>query len=206
MRQKTNKFTLLLIFVLILVTLGACGKKGNDSRLENASVDVDVSIMEDEDTYYYSDEIIAFKELYMNSGENEYKVSHEGNFMIGNSELSDPLFINENISDEWMGYSEVELGFLAPEEMPNCFDSTSETGMIIPAIKYENEYYFYVNEYKKDLEIIVGKYGSNELRQVLMEYKKYSDVWVSSAIYVEDIKVLGGLEEYGKYCAQKGDK
>lgn len=212
-QKKDNKrkarSKILILCILLMATLNACGSKETAEKVDDGGsvTNSDSAAMTDIYSGEYSGAIKAFKEQYLNHGENEYKVSQDGNYKVGNVELSDPVVISEEDNSEWLGYSEVELGFLTPEEMPNCIIAEESSGAnTMAAILYNDVPYFYVNDMIKELERAIGEYGAQDsMGQLLNEYKKYSNVWVTSAIDVEDIKVLGGLEEYGKYCAQRGD-
>ena len=124
-----------------------------------------------------------------------------GNIVVGDGELSDPKMIDENSDSIWMGYSEMELGFLTPEEMPNCYNSGEDVGLYSPAVQYNGEYYLYVNDF---LKIFSKNARTPEELEKLEKLQQYADVWCTYPNSEGELKVLGGLEEYGRYRAQQG--
>ena len=113
------------------------------------------------------------------------QLSQPGNYIVNGVELCDPLIASEMIDDPWMGYSEMELGLLSPEEMPNC--ESSEYGY--HTVMYNGGMYMYVNEFNEVMNDPI--------------FQEYADVWATMTPEREVI-ILGGLEEYGKYSAEIG--
>ncbi len=73
---------------------------------------------------------------------------------------------------------------LSPDEMPNIFYEE------YPCVMYNGNKYAWVNEYN-----LYNENGDSRFTEL-------ANVWV--AYEIDEVTVLGGLEEYGRYCAKKG--
>lgn len=195
-QKKTGKAktrgVMLPIALLLMTTLVACGKKEESAlSLNNGENDStsDIRTMSDED----------IKKLYYFTEAPQIELQENGNYVIDSVELCEPIIDEEDIDSKWMGYSEIELGLLTPEEMPNCFDYGKEVGKYMPGVEYEGKLYWYVNDY---IESFVGIARTEEDYEKLEKLKEYANVWCTFPN--PEIIVLGGLYEYGKECAKQG--
>ena len=126
-----------------------------------------------------------FHDTYMSTGEVEITVSQPGNYIINGVELCDAVEPSDDMDDAWEGYTEQDLGLLPPSKMPNVIvDEAGNHGVM-----YKNEYYIYVNDTNR-------RHGEKS------GFSKYANVWCTPN--AADCKILGGWEEYGKACAEKG--
>lgn len=172
---------LILVLSMLLGLLTAC--KGNENVTPNSSTSM---IGQGEEISLEVDPIEEFKNTYIRPREEDLQVSQIGNYKVGDVELSDAVSMPETVDCTWMGYSEVDLGFLTPEEMPNC--EMTEYGF--HTVMYDGVLYFYINEYNK----ATGDPA----------FQEFADVWGTKNAE-GDVFILGGLEEYGRYCAKKGE-
>lgn len=93
-------------------------------------------------------------------------------------ELADPIMLPTEEEILWDGYSEEALGLLEPHEMPNC---EMEAGCHY--IDYNGRRFYYVDV----LNMSLGEDSP---------YAEYSKIWVTND--GDEMKVLGGWEEYGR--------
>ena len=85
----------------------------------------------------------------------------------------------------WILVSFFLLGLLPPSKMPNVIvDEGGNHGVM-----YNNEYYIYVNDMNR-------RHGDKS------GFSQYANVWCTPI--VSDCKILGGWDEYGRSCAEKG--
>lgn len=172
---------LILVLSMLLGLLTAC--KGDENVTSNSSTSM---IGQGEEISLEFDPIEEFKNTYIRPREEDLQVSQIGNYKVGDVELGDAVSMPETVDCTWMGYSEVDLGFLTPEEMPNC--EMTEYGF--HTVMYDGVLYFYINEYNK----ATGDPA----------FQEFADVWGTKNAE-GDVFILGGLEEYGRYCAKKGE-
>ena len=120
---KRKIVPMLLISIVMMVLLTACQNK-EEAKKESTKQGIGNKVL---------DEAYAkVAELGGDNGEiglDKVLTSQIGNFMVGDVELSDAKVIDESSDSIWMGYSEMELGFLTPEEMPNCYNSGEDVGL-----------------------------------------------------------------------------
>ncbi len=174
MNKNLAKRIIGLLFISILLFSG-CGKQ--KAQEEIASKDTISSGILDAET---------FRETYMYSENTDYPdIPQQGNQMVNGVELNDAVAAPEDGDPIWQGYTEFELGFLAPGDMPCC--QADEQGR--PCVTYEGVTYTYMNSYFDYSDAPAG-------------VTQYANVWIS---WNDEgaISVLGGHEEYGLDCAQK---
>lgn len=117
----------------------------------------------------------------------EESVMKPGCYSIDGVELCDAAVSTQDTDDIWEGYTEAELGFLNPDKMPNCIIDEMGNHWVL----YNNIMYTYVNDYNL-------QYGDAS------QFKEYANVWCT--MDSSNRKFLGDLEEYGRKCAQGGEK
>lgn len=177
--KKTTACILSSIFVLGILT--SCGKTSSVEMNQNITNE---PITENNDEPYMSAK--EFYNSYIAQKDTDISVSQRGNYIINGVELCDAVEPSENIDDTWEGYTVKELGLLKPEKMPNVIvDEAGNHGVL-----YDYVYYVYANDMNE-------KYGEHAITA------EYANVWCSMG--TETMQVLGGWEEYGKLCAQRGD-
>lgn len=164
-----------LICIFTLTALTACGAKDSEKALETAEAEKSVEGQLEE-------EIAQMRSRYKFMEEPFMSVSQPGNYIVNGVELCDAVEAPQEPDDTWEGYSEEELGFLKPDSMPNCLSGEQDCHFVI----YDEVMYVYVNEYN-------AAFGERST------YTEYANVWCST----DGSRVLGGLEEYGRECAQK---
>ena len=126
-----------------------------------------------------------FYDTYMSIKREDVIVSQPGNYIINGVELCDAVEPSADMDDSWEGYSEQDLGLLPPSKMPNVIvDEGGNHGVM-----YNNEYYIYVNDMNR-------RDGDKS------GFSQYANVWCTPI--VSDCKILGGWDEYGRSCAEKG--
>lgn len=177
-----------VIFTLMMLT--ACGAKdsgeaeavaeeGKAAVAETAEASETEKSVEEQ----IEEEIAELRSRYMYIEEETLMtVSQPGNYIIDGVELCDAVEASQEPDDTWEGYSEEELGFLKPDRMPNCLSGERDCHFV----SYDGVLYVYVNDYN-------SAFGEKSI------YTEYANVWCST----EDGRVLGGLEEYGRKCAQE---
>lgn len=196
MKQKNRKkcktkYVIFLMSSLLMVTLCGCQ---TDVKSDTPTKTEPAETLSRED----------FISQYMMSDRNELEIMSEENRIINGVEISEATTASKDINSEWMGFSEIELGLLSPEEMPNCRESDPDPfGQIIHWVYYNDVIYCYVNDYIRVLEKSIAEYNAYDtMGPILEQYKQYANVWCTSD--TGDIKVLGNLEEYGRACAKEG--
>lgn len=171
----------ILCCILILGMTGGCSK--DKESIEEASTDAISDVTWEVREGFETSE--QFYDTYMSIKEEDVVVSQPGNYIINGVELCDAVEPSDDMDDSWEGYSEQDLGLLAPSKMPNVIvDEGGNHGVM-----YNNEYYIYVNDINR-------RHGDKS------GFSKYANVWCTPN--AADCKVLGGWEEYGKACAEKG--
>ena len=194
-KSKTG-YVVVSMCLILMVILGGCQNKETDGEAGNpAKKEQTESISKEE-----------FISQYMTRGMNEVEIMSGENRVINGVEVSEATTASKDINTEWMGFSEVELGLLSPEEMPNCRETDPDPfGQVIHWIYYNELIYCYVNDYIRVLEKSIAEYGVYDtMGPILEQYKQYANVWCTSDSDIENIKVLGGLEDYGRACAKAG--
>ena len=197
MQNKRKVALILVLSMAMMVLLTACqNKEGKGAGKESTKQETANNAVDE----VYA-KIAEFQDGYTDWEKDMVYPSQIGNIVVGDGELSDPKMIDENSDSIWMGYSEMELGFLTPEEMPNCYNSGEDVGLYSPAVQYNGEYYLYVNDF---LKIFSKNARTPEELEKLEKLQQYADVWCTYPNSEGEIKVLGGLEEYGRYRAKQG--
>lgn len=189
---KSAAIGLMCIFTLAVFT--ACGAKDSGEaeavpKAEEAAATGTEETAEESEAEksveeQIAEEIAEMRSQYIYVEEPDMSVSQLGNYVIDGVELCDAVEAPQEMNSAWEGYSEEELGFLSPDNMPNC----TLGGEDCHFISYDGVIYVYVNDYNAAF----AEYS-------ILPYAEYANVWCS----VEDGRVLGGLEEYGRKCAQE---
>lgn len=185
--QVIKHAAMLLMCVFVLVVMTACGTDNADEAVSKEDK-IGAAGTEDEPEDEKSaeeqieEEIAQMRSRYMFMEEPFMSVSQPGNYIVNGVELCDAVEAPQEPDDTWEGYSEEELGFLKPDSMPNCLSGEQDCHFVI----YDEIMYVYVNEYN-------AAFGERST------YTEYANVWCST----DGSRVLGGLEEYGRECAQE---
>lgn len=175
--RTSSKIIWILSTVILLGTMTAC--KGN------GDVNSDAAIAESADAKESQNLAIDnFMNTYAYREENSSSGYQHDNYVIADVALVDPCEEATQLDILWEGYTEVELGMLSPDEMPNIFYEE------YPCVMYNGNKYAWVNEYN-----LYNENGDSRFTEL-------ANVWV--AYEIDEVTVLGGLEEYGRYCAKKG--
>lgn len=183
--MKSAAIGLMCIFTLTVFT--ACGAKGSGEAVSKEEEDAatgtaEASEAEKSVEEQIEEEIAALRSQYMYIEEAVMSVSQPGNYIVNGVELCDAVEEPQESDDTWEGYSEEELGFLKPDSMPNCLSGERDCHFLL----YNGVTYVYVNDYN-------SAFGEKSI------YTEYANVWCST----DGSQVLGGLEEYGRKCAQQ---
>lgn len=182
--QVIKHAAMLLMCVFVLALMTACGSDEAVSKKDK----IDTAGTEDKPENEKSveeqleEEIAEMRSRYMFIEEPFMSVSQPGNYIINGVELCDAVEAPLEPDDTWEGYSEEELGFLKPDSMPNCLAGEQDCHFVL----YDGVMYVYVNEFN-------AAFGERST------YTEYANVWCST----DGSQVLGGLEEYGRKCAQE---
>lgn len=178
--------TMLLMCVFVLTVMTACGAKNADEAVSKED-EIVVAGTEDtlEDKLGAEEQIEKLHSRCTYIEESSISVSQPGNYIIDGVELCDAVEASPEMNSAWEGYSEEELGFLGPDKMPNCTENEDGCHYVF----YDSGLYVYVNDF-------------NTVYRDHSHYTEYANVWVG----VNDGRILGGLEEYGKACAQKSSE
>lgn len=185
--QVIKHAAMLLMCVFVLAVMTACGTDSADEAVSKED-GVDAAGTEGEPEGEKSaeeqleEEIAQMRSRYMFMEEPFMSVSQPGNYIVNGVELCDAVEAPQEPDDTWEGYSEEELGFLKPDSMPNCLAGEQDCHFVL----YDGVMYVYVNEYN-------AAFGERST------YTEYANVWCST----DGSRVLGGLEEYGRECAQE---
>lgn len=180
-KKKIAVGILCSLFTLGLLT--GCGKSTSEENGKEVNGNSKNEENVVEDGFLSAEE---FNSSYINSKETDVSLSQEGNYIINGVELCDAVEPTENADDTWEGYTVEELGLLPPEKMPNCIvDEAGHHGVV-----YEYVYYVYANDMNE-------KYGERS------SMSEYANVWCS--VGTDTVQVLGGWEEYGRLCAERGE-
>lgn len=173
----------LLVCAFILTVMTACGAKNTGEAVskedENANAGTEDAA---ENEKFFEEQIEELHGRFMYIEEPTISVSQPGNYIIDGVELCDAVEASPEMNSAWEGYSEEELGFLGPDKMPNCTENEDGCHYVF----YDSGLYVYVNDF-------------NTVYRDHSHYTEYANVWVG----VNDGRILGGLEEYGKECAKK---
>ena len=195
-KEKQRKCRVHILALLCIVGIGAMAGCGNQDETDAAGTDAAASnevstekVLETEITSVedVNAAIAEFQEKYVLPGADIGNSVIEGDLQTIDG-VTLGMLVPEDESErmvEWEGYTERELGMLSPEVMPNCQQEQSGLHYII----FNEMTYLYVND--------LNAQGMGE------DYKQYANVWVARG-EKGAITVLGGLEEYGKQCAQEG--
>lgn len=186
MLKKGILYSICAVFMLTVAV--GCGKTTDTDTLEeNAALSEETEIATENAENPLRNHMTAeeFYDTYMSIKEADVIVSQPGNYIINGVELCDAAEAPEDMDDSWEGYSEKDLGLLPPSKMPNVIvDEAGNHGVM-----YNNEYYIYVNDTNR-------RHGDKS------GFSRYANVWCTPS--AADCKVLGGWDEYGRACAEKG--
>lgn len=180
--KKGILYSICAIFMLLAMV--GCGKATDVGALgENVASEQSAEATDNSLQNHMTSE--EFYDTYMSIKREDVIVSQPGNYIINGVELCDAVEASDNMDDSWEGYSEQDLGLLPPSKMPNVIvDEGGNHGVM-----YNNEYYIYVNDINR-------RHGDKS------GFSQYANVWCTPI--VSDCKILGGWDEYGRACAEKG--
>lgn len=183
-----NRIQLCFLFILLIACclLTGCGSNIDSQTSEATSTNSDETAVEDPMFTTIKENKNAFFEEYMGESiENELQNSP---YLLQEQEDAkdmEGIVHDANLDDIWEGYNVVELGLLTPEQMPNCQTEASGIHFVV----YDKISYIYVNDIPNKENTI---------------YAEYADIWCTLGS-PDEIRVLGDLEEYGKYRAKEGE-
>lgn len=170
--KKNKNIALWLLIVSFAGTVGISGCGGNAGDDMPATKEVGETT-----TGSVADMTIEDYEAMLSNEEAVFAGVYEDE-QISEVELADPIMLPTEEEILWDGYSEEALGLLEPHEMPN---REMEAGCHY--IDYNGRRYYYVD----DLNMSLGESSP---------YAQYSKIWVTND--EDEMKVLGGWEEYGR--------